>query len=153
MKHKSRKLKNFLLKPRTQIYYGFLVFTVVLVGLAYVQGTLFFSVTDIVMQLVGQLNLDKELTSEIEYSLNRTWVVFSVAFFATWMFSILVGIYVTHRFLGPAVRIKSLISSLRKGDYSSREKLRKNDELSDVMEELNSLASDLERRHGLKVEP
>lgn len=153
MSSKNRKLKNFILQPGTQVYYGFIIFSVVLVGLAYIQGTLFYSISDIVLQLADQLNLDKELTSEIESSLNRAWLIFAVAFTVTWLFSILVGIYVTHRFLGPTVSIKRLIASLRQGDYSARETLRKNDELTDVMDELNSLATDLERRHGQKVEP
>lgn len=150
MLNKNRKLKNFLIQPRTQLYYGFIIFSVVLLGVAYVQGTLFYAISDIVLHLAGQLNLDQQLTKEIESSINRAWWVFAIAFVITWVFSIAVGVYVTHRFLGPTVSIKRLIASLRTGDYSSRESLRKNDELTDVMDELNALAADLERRHGSK---
>jgi nitrate/nitrite-specific signal transduction histidine kinase len=53
----------------------------------------------------------------------------------------------THRLLGPTLPIRRHIKALRDGLYSHRVKLRKHDGLQDVADELNALASVLEKRH------
>ena len=59
--------------------------------------------------------------------------------------TILLAVVLSHRLAGPVVAIKNHIEKLIAGEFSSRIKLRKNDELKDVEAVLNRLAEKLER--------
>ena len=144
----KRKFRNFLLDPKTQLFYGFIIFSGLLLCLGYFQGSQLFTLSDIIMKLSSQVDLDKDFAAEIFNSLRVTWIVFTLSIITTWIFSLLVGIYLTHRFLGPSIRIKKMIEQLKSGNYSAREELRKNDEMQDIMEDLHQLADILEKKYS-----
>ncbi|MCB1196482.1 hypothetical protein KDK77_09885, partial [bacterium] len=48
-----------------------------------------------------------------------------------------IGIFSTHKVAGPIYRFKKHLENIRSGDYESRTKLRKNDLLTDVADDLN----------------
>lgn len=52
----------------------------------------------------------------------------------------------THRYYGPIVAIKRFTHELKRGNYTARIQLRKNDELKDLALELNQLAQILESK-------
>lgn len=56
----------------------------------------------------------------------------------------------THRIYGPMVPLKKHIESLKAGNYESRVKLRKHDELLEFEDMLNELAAVLEEKHKKK---
>lgn len=57
------------------------------------------------------------------------------------------AIILTHRFYGPMVPVLRHIEELRKGNYSSRIRLRQTDELQDLSEKLNALTEELEKKY------
>lgn len=62
------------------------------------------------------------------------------------LMTIYFSIKLSHRLLGPVVPIKRILTDLTNGNYSSRIRLRKNDELKSVAEALNILAETLEKK-------
>ena len=58
---------------------------------------------------------------------------------------VLIGIYVTHRIVGPQVAIRRLISELKKGHYGKQIQLRRNDYLKNIASELNELSTQLKQ--------
>lgn len=57
-----------------------------------------------------------------------------------------IGIVLSHRIVGPAYRLVQTMRDLETGDFDSRARLRKNDGLKDVANELNELAEALGER-------
>ena len=57
-----------------------------------------------------------------------------------------IGIVTSHKIAGPIFRIKAFVMGLAAGNYSSRIRLRRGDDLQDLAEELNKLAEKLERK-------
>ena len=54
----------------------------------------------------------------------------------------------THRVLGPCVPILRLIEKLKNGQYGEQGRLRKDDELKNVMSALNELSTELKKKSG-----
>ena len=51
----------------------------------------------------------------------------------------------TQRYVGPLVPIRRHLGALKNGDYSARVRLRRNDSLQEIAQQLNELAESLER--------
>jgi len=54
----------------------------------------------------------------------------------------------THRYYGPLVSIERFVNQLTEGKYDKRAVIRNKDELQRLVNRLNRLAENLERRHG-----
>ncbi len=141
-----RKLKNFLLKPGSQLQYGLYIFITLIIAVGYLQVHLMGVVVETITSYAIKMNFEPGIMMELEKNLNWAWFLSIAGIIAIFVLSVGIGIFVSHRFLGPAVRIKALIAALNAGNYSAREKLRRNDEFKDIIDGLNSLAADLEKR-------
>jgi signal transduction histidine kinase len=56
----------------------------------------------------------------------------------------------THNVYGPLVSIERFVEQIKTGEYQKRLAIRKKDDLQDLSHALNSMASELEKRHGIK---
>ena len=56
------------------------------------------------------------------------------------------GVRLTHRVVGPLVRIQAVLQQMRQGDYNVHIKLRKGDTLVELANDLNALATTLRSR-------
>ena len=52
----------------------------------------------------------------------------------------------THRIYGPLVSIKRFLNELKRGNFSARVNIRKDDDLQDLVKDLNELAESLDKR-------
>ena len=59
---------------------------------------------------------------------------------------VVIGILVTHRFVGPLHRIKAALDQIGQGNFVVHLKLRKGDVLTELAESVNRLAGSLQRR-------
>ena len=59
------------------------------------------------------------------------------------------GLYITHKMVGPLVRIRKFLEEVGKGNFSLRINLRRADEFHDVAKWINEMCDNLER---LKIE-
>jgi hypothetical protein len=146
---KNRKIKNFLLQPGTQIRYVIIIAIWGVLGLSYLQGMLIQSMGSLALQYANELNvMSSESSNGLENAIQNAWLIFGFSVVLNCLLAAGFGIYMTHRFLGPAVAIQSLVKDLREGRYNSRKSLRKGDELMELMEEVNGLAEALEKKYG-----
>jgi len=143
-----RSLKNILVKPREQLRYAFIFFggglavmaTYIILFLYYLNVT--------ITNLASSYSIAPDVANTISTALltaSIATVVFSVTLTLI-MFA--AGVALSHRIFGPAVPMLRLLEELRSGNFKARGHLRKRDEFQDVMDELNALAGDLEKKYG-----
>lgn len=110
------------------------------------------------VSLISTINILKFIPPETEEKL-PVWLndffvyntLITVLYFVFISFIIyLIMLVVTSRFVGPLTRITRQIEAYHQGDYSFRLTLRKEDEISDLSTQLNSLGELLEKQAGGK---
>jgi signal transduction histidine kinase len=94
--------------------------------------------------IVEKYGVDPQVAHALNFTIRATSLTVGASSLALAVFIGMTSFAMSRRIFGPIVSIKRQIEELRKKNYSSRGKLRKDDEFQDVMEELNELASQLE---------
>lgn len=146
-----RKARNFLLRPMLQIklplYILILSFT--FGALAMLLGYFYFE--QLYLMMLENTTQGSYLQNTISEQVNN-FMESSVMLLIGYVFLVAgITIIYTHRMIGPTVTINRHIRALKKGRYSSRISLRKNDELKDLAAELNELAEILEQQRNTGV--
>lgn len=140
----KRKLRNYLLEPEIQLkraYYFLAFFFCMLGGMffwAWIQVVIAVEFLDakawlVAVRLTDLLEAISPLTLFLYLA---TGIVFSVLF----------GVYSSHRVIGPSVAIKHHLNRLKAGDFSKRLHIRKGDELVTVAREINELTDELRKK-------
>ncbi len=137
-----RSFKNFLLKPKHQINYGYYV----------IAGSfLFFGGTAVLIQRKindidallnqgpGVIVPDGQLT-DLFADVTGTAMI---GFFIYTLFCCLYAILICHRVAGPMTAIIDFIEQLQQGNYASKRRLRRLDELKPIHNALRHLAASL----------
>ena len=148
----KRSLKNYLLQPMMQTKLGIyfiaasVIFTLSVILYGY---SSLFGLYEIVVELT---DVSADLSQVIEAKISGFLVFCAIlgAFYVVATF--LLSIYYTHRFVGPTIAFRRHVNALRKGDFNSRVVLRKADAFSELAEDLNMLASELERSQKRKIQ-
>lgn len=144
--HDKRKLSNYLLQPLVQVKLGLYAvvlafsFCLSLVWLVYLN---LYSFYDLVLELT---DLRDEMAPLLEAHLQDAIILIIGSALIYFLLTLAVSIFFTHRLVGPTYAFRRHIKELSKGNFSSRICLRKSDAFSEVAEDLNKLASDLETR-------
>ena len=141
--HHRRTIKGMLVSPKSQLTQVSIFVAGALIALLSVSLILFSSINSAVILLVESNRLDSESAQILQSSIRNGFIIMLI--FS--LFLILYGGWISfrfaHRFFGPTVPIVRLINELKNGQYSSRIQLRSGDELNEVAESLNDLASRL----------
>ena len=146
MKVSRRSWKNLLLMPNQQVRLG--MYSVLL--------TMIFSFSVLIISLVAFetlymiiLDLIPRVT-ELRIFINTyMWETIGWLSLAACLYifcSILLAIWVTHRWIGPTVAFRRHIEELKRGNYAARVTLRKGDAFHDLAREFNELSSNLEAK-------
>ncbi len=140
-----RTFRTYWVQPKMQLKMSALMsFGFLLIGLLLI--ILIFKTDDVIQDLNASMQLDSQtaylLTNKIYFYLH-TAIAFSI-FFAVSAF--IIGAILSHRIYGPMVPIKAHIRRLIAGDFSSRVRIRTEDEFKDLADELNFLAENLEKQ-------
>lgn len=106
------------------------------------------------LSLITSINIFKFLPPDMEGGtpawLNDFFVYNTVITFLYFIFIsfviYLIMLVITSRFVGPLVRISRQIEAFHGGDYKFRLTLRKEDEISELSNQLNSLGERLEKK-------
>lgn len=145
MAHSKRRIKNYLLEPEIQLKraYYFLSFFFCMLG-----GIIFWTYAQVVFAVKF---LDAQawlvavrLTDLLEAISPVTLILYLVTGI---LFSIIFGIYSSHRVIGPSVAIRHHINRLKSGDFSKRLHIRKGDELVTVAKLINELTDELRKQN------
>ncbi len=143
MSKSKRSFKNYLLEPEIQLKraYYFLAFFFCMLG-----GIFFWTYAQIVFAVefldARAWLVAVRLTDLLEAISPMTLTLYLLTGVA---FSIMFGIYSSHRVIGPSVAIKHHIDRLKSGDYSKRLHIRKGDELITVAKLINELTDELRK--------
>jgi len=145
-----RTFLGMIVQPVKQIRYAFLF-----VGGGMLMLTLFIAVTlyyirQTIFALELAYRLDHEVTTALSDSLTGMLTLAFVVAAIFSLLSIVLGWQMSHRFYGPIIPLLRHIEELKKGNYSSRVRLRKADELMELQDALNVLAGCLEAKGGEK---
>lgn len=86
----------------------------------------------------------KEAASQFIALVNRFWPAFSISF----ILSLTLGLFLTHRLAGPLYRFEQTIKAILSGDLSIRIRLREKDEFQDLALLLNQAIIEMDQRLG-----
>jgi hypothetical protein len=143
---RRQRLGRLLLEPRLQLRYAvhFLIFGALATGFTMWVG--YRAATTVVRRILEQAGHDGILTDIVHESigvalLQSAWIFPIVA-----AFGIFYSAALFDRFIGPQVTIRRHIRRLSEGDYDGECRVREDDELRDLVDDLNDLT---ERLRGL----
>ncbi len=146
-----RRIRNYLLNPRFQLKYTFMVVAVTVV----VAGVLGYFAYDysrglteaLSINMSMQPDLPPETVAELEGWAERedrkvlTAIVMGILVLTLTL--ALTGIMVTHRLVGPAYKLRMLLNEVSAGKLRLAGRLRKGDELQEVFEAFREMVESL----------
>lgn len=146
-KRNRRLLRNRLLEPRIQLRYGAYFFLFSAAAILLASAVILRSARGVIGRILEQAGPEATALrwivedAVLTAALQSAWLLplFGIA-------GMVFGILVTHRILGPLVRIRRQIDALTRGEYDARCELRSGDELQDLADGLNGLGEALQRR-------
>jgi HAMP domain-containing protein len=153
-KRPGRNLKSLVIEPFKQIKFGLYVIGICVAFLG-ICGLMF--VTAFTQQYQHVMSIFNVIDPKMKWELVTNDVFYTNAIRIGVLFASFIGVLffvvfrMTHRYYGPLVSVQRFIESMEKGDYSKRCKIRTKDELHDLVDQLNSMADSLEKRHGSGV--
>lgn len=144
----QRTLRGLFIRPREQVKYAFMFMGGGMLLLTLFIGVVIFSLNRTMLSIEIAYNLDTDVASAIRNSMTATLSIALLLSAVLSVFAFLLGIQVSHRLYGPLIPIQRHIGEMLKGNFSSRVALRKGDELLELQESLNGLATEFEKRYG-----
>lgn len=147
----KRAAKSTVIEPFKQMKIGFYVLSVTVVFLLVAAITF---VNAFVQQYQHVMEIFSVVDPQTKWELVLNDVFYDNAMKLGVVFIAYLGVLftvifrLTHRYYGPLVSINRFVQQISHGHYSHRVSIRKGDELGDLVNELNKMAAELERRHG-----
>lgn len=141
----QRNTRNYLLKPMVQVRLGLYSIIIGVLFAAGTLGVLYAALIRTMTLLLGLIDEKTEATRIISQQFEQAaiyLVVLSVVFVVS---TVSVSILYTHRLVGPTYAFRRHLRALREGRYEVRTMLRKNDAFTEVADDLNLLAEELQR--------
>jgi nitrogen fixation/metabolism regulation signal transduction histidine kinase len=145
---KMRRPNGVLIRPRQQFRYAFVLVAGGILTQSLVVGILIYFINSTVANVIDSNHLSPEIGSTITGAISLALVLIMVVALALALVAVLIGVKLSHRIYGPLVPFTRHIEQLKAGNYSARIKLRKTDDLGELRDELNDLASVLEDRYS-----
>jgi HAMP domain-containing protein len=149
----QRRLRSLLIEPFAQIKFGLYMISCAIVFITIILGFFLYSfyvqyqqVMDIFHIVDPQVKWELILNN-VFYANAAILAGIFLVFFATF-FAIVIR--ETHKYYGPLVSINRFVRELKGGTFTSRVRIRKDDELQGLARELNELAEYLEKTYHQK---
>lgn len=143
----KRKTKNLLLEPSLQLKLPIYVLTLSFVLAMLTWIVLYKGFEGLYEFAMLQGDIGKQVGHIIEYQSRAVAIVIACLLITYVVLTIGISIAYLHRLVGPTRAFRRHIIELKKGNYSSRLTLRKNDAFGEVAGDLNELAEVLENKH------
>ena len=151
MQKTGRKLKNTVIEPFKQFKIGVYVIIISFVFIicaSYLYLSSFWQQYQHVMSIFSVVDPDLQWEVITNDVFIKNIVKVSALFILFMLIIMGVVFKLTHRYYGPLVSIEKFIDRISAGEYKSRVAIRKKDELVRLVNKLNSMAENLEERHG-----
>lgn len=149
MRAKRRSIRAYLVEPFKQIRFGLHVVFVSLsfAGIfAYLFLDAFREQYEQVFALFEVADKTDVLQNDIFFKNRAKIVIALVAFVAI---TLLVVVRRTHRMYGPMISMMRFVAELKRGNYAVRINIRERDDFQNFVGELNALAEQLQKKHGV----
>ena len=144
-----RKIKNLLQKPKFQVRFGIYLFLVSAFSAVALQMVVLQAFQEIIAELMADSDIDRAHIAAVADAPLQIIVPVLLAFLVAYAISfVILGIYLTHRIVGPMVPIRRHIEALSEGKYGITARIRKKDDLHELVDLLNTLSQKLAQRHG-----
>lgn len=144
----DRRLKNLLIAPSRQFRFAFIAIGIGLVTFFGFFGFQLWLLSVLLTSVSTYIPPNSELNQLLGDSLTWSWVAFALvaAIFST--LTLIATFVISHRLYGPAYAMRKHIEALKRGEFTHRTHLRKQDEFKDLAKELNELSEVLEARES-----
>ncbi len=162
--HPRRQLRNYLLDWRFQLKYSLMVVAVT-AAVASVLGYFAYDFSRgqteaLTVQIAAQPDMDPMTARELrQFAEQHDRRVLLGIFFGIALICVtlgLTGVVITHKVVGPAHKMRMLMSQIEQGNLDIQGSLRRGDELQDVFDSLSSLTQRLRaqrrQRHAMLQE-
>lgn len=139
----NRKLSNFLFVPKFQLK---LTFTYIAMGVGIIVatgGTVFYKMSAVRGIMNNSVATDFSAQSDITALMFQVAQISMLGFMAFSIISFIFALMISHRIAGPMLAINAFIDEMKKGNYDYGRKLRPNDELMPIMNNLHQLNATL----------
>ena len=149
MRAKRRTLRAYLVEPFKQIRFGLHVVSVSLTfaGIfAYLFLDAFSEQYEQVKGIFQVADMSELLEKSVFFKHKLKITLALLAFIAVTLF---VVVRRTHRMYGPMISMMRFVSELKRGNYAVRINIRERDDFQNFVSELNALAAELQKRHGV----
>lgn len=149
MRAKRRTLRAYLVEPFKQIRFGLHVVSVSLsfaAIFAYLFLDAFREQYEQVFALFQVADQTEVLHNDIFFK-NRAKIIGAIVAFVG--ITLFVVIRRTHRMYGPMISMMRFVSELKRGNYAVRINVRERDDFQNFVSELNALAVELQKKHGI----
>lgn len=147
----KRNLKSLVIEPFKQVKFGIYVIGISVAFLAVCAFMFVTAFTEQYQHVMGIFNVvDPNMKWElVTNDVFKTNAIRIGILFAVYTVTLFVVVFrLTHRYYGPLVSIERFVGQIAAGDYRRRAKIRDKDELHGLVEKLNHMADQIERRHG-----
>lgn len=151
MRAKRRTLRAYLVEPFKQIRFGLHVVSVSLT-FAGIFAYLFLDAYREQYQQVFEMFQVADQTALLQNDIffkNRAKITLAILAFIA--ITLVVVIRRTHRMYGPMISMMRFVSELKRGNYAVRINIRERDDFQKFVFELNALAEELQRKHGVQT--
>lgn len=149
MRAKRRTFRAYLVEPFKQIRFGLHVasVSVLFAGIfAYLFLDAFREQYEQVFALFQVADQTEVLHNDI-FLKNRIKIVTAILTFVC--ITLWVVVRRTHRMYGPMISMMRFVSELKRGNYAIRINIRQRDDFQNFVSELNALAAELQKKHGV----
>jgi signal transduction histidine kinase len=106
-----------------------------------------YNMGNIFSSLIEIYQIDPDIAASLQSSIYSTALITLGLGFLFTVLTFVFVVVLTHRYVGPSVAMKRVLNELASGNYAVRGSLREKDEMKDLMEQINSLASTLEKKY------
>ncbi len=133
---------KFLTGAHTQMKYLSLLMASMIIPVVFVGGCLYYLIFNLVAEQIG---IPEYIAYNLSPVIKKINIILLIGLPPLFLLLILWGIIVSHRFAGPMERLgKELKKICEHGDYKSRLKLRKHDDMRPIAEAMNRLLDKVE---------
>lgn len=143
----QRTLAGLFIRPQKQVRFAMLFIGGAMLSVVALLGFLVLSFNHALARYNEKFQTHADIGLTINDSFTTTFLLIIALGVILGLLSIYLGIKISHRIYGPLVPLKRHIEKLTQGDYTSRVRLRKDDEMGELSDALNELAMALESRH------
>lgn len=140
----KRKLSNLLLKPLLQTKIGLYFIAITILVALSLAAAIYYHFADLFIAILDLTDAGDEVKDllNVYWSSIQIWIYGLLAVYVST--TILISIWYTHRFVGPAVAFHKHLVAIANGDYTYRTNLRRHDAFEELADALNLASEGLE---------